>query len=103
LDLPDTQLYINCGTFEYTKEKVYRLFAVKLDYEIDATTLHCESHFQDKDGTMKTEIDKYAMVKIDRCYKDMSAKQSIVVKSCLTQLRKTLAGTAKDTRGDWER
>jgi 8-oxo-dGTP pyrophosphatase MutT (NUDIX family) len=103
LDLPDDLLYINCGTFDYTKEKVYRLFAVKLDYEIDTATLKCESHFQDKDGTMKTEIDKYALVKIDRCYKDMSAKQALVVKSCLPQLRATLRGTAKDTRTEWER
>lgn len=103
LDLPDNLLYINCGTFDYTKEKVYRLFAVKLDYEIDTAALKCESTFTDRDGTTKTEIDKYALVGIDRCYKDMTAKQANVVKSCLTMLRKTLAGTAKDTRSDWER
>jgi 8-oxo-dGTP pyrophosphatase MutT (NUDIX family) len=103
LDLPDDLLYINCGTFEYMKEKVYRLFAVKLDYEIDLSTLHCESMFTDKDGTQKPEIDKYALVLIDRCYKDMTVKQSLVVKSCLSKLRATLRGTAKDTRDDWER
>lgn len=103
LELPADLLYINCGTFDYTKEKVYRLFAVKLDYEIDLAALHCTSTFVDKDGISKPEIDKYDLVKIDRCYKDMSAKQAAVVKSCLTKLRKTLAGTAKDTRKDWER
>ena len=103
LDLPNELLYINCGTFEYTSEKVFRLFAVKLDYEIDLAALHCESMFTDKDGVDKPEIAKYDLVKIDRCYKDMSAKQAAVVKSCLTTLRKTLAGTAKDTRADWER
>lgn len=103
LDLPDDLLYINCGTFEYMKEKVYRLFAVKLDYEIDITTLHCESTFTDKDGVQKPEIDQYALVLIDRCYKDMTVKQSLVVKSCLSKLRATLRGTAKDTRIDWER
>lgn len=103
LALPDDLLYINCGTFEYTKEKVFRLFAVKLDFEIDLATLHCESLFTDTDGIDKPEIAKYDLVKIDRCYKDMSTKQSTVVKSCLTTLRKTLAGTAPNTRAEWER
>jgi len=103
IDLPDDLLYINCGTFDYTKEKVYRLFAVKLDFEIDLAQLRCESTFTDTDGQDKPEIDKYDLVKIDRCYKNMSTKQSLIVKSCLTTLRKTLAGTAKDTRSDWER
>lgn len=103
LDLPDTLLYINCGTFAYTKEKLYRLFAVKIDFDIDPNTLKCESLFTESDGANKPEIDKYDLVKIDRCYKDMSAKQASVVKSCLTKLRQTAAGTAKDTRKDWER
>jgi hypothetical protein len=57
--------------------------------------------FTDKDGTQKPEIDKYDLVKLDRCYKDMTTKQSLVVKSCLATLRATLRGTAKDTRVDW--
>lgn len=103
LDLPDDLLYINCGTFYYTKDKLYRLFAVKLDFEIDLSTLRCDSMVPNPAGSDYPEIDAFDLVPIDRCYRQMSVKQLSVVKSCLTPLRMTYRGTAKDTRNDWER
>jgi putative (di)nucleoside polyphosphate hydrolase len=72
---PPREALFDLGAFDYLPRKGLRLFAVEVE-QAPVATFVCTSHFLDRTGRSRPEIDGYAWVPFDqvqrRCAKNMA-------------------------------